>query len=66
VGIVLGLLAAATASRTLMGLLYGIGPLDLVAFLAAALILIFVVLAASLIPARKAVRIDPMDSIRRE
>jgi len=50
--------------QVLTSLLYGIKPTDVVSYLAAASALGLVALAASFIPARRAARIDPMQSLR--
>jgi len=63
-GIALGLLGTAAASSIIGSLLYGIGPLDPVALALAALFLLLVVLAATLVPAIRAVRVDPVEAMR--
>jgi ABC-type antimicrobial peptide transport system permease subunit len=65
-GVGAGLGVAALASRTLSSLLFGVAPLDLVAFVGAALLLTLVALAATLIPARRAGRVDPNVALRYE
>ena len=65
-GTALGLLGALALTRLLRSLLFGVGPLDPIAFAAAPLILIAVALVASYLPARRAARVDPMISLRSE
>jgi putative ABC transport system permease protein len=65
-GIAVGLLAALAASRLLTGLLFEVAPTDTTTFVATALSLALVALAASLIPAVRAVRTDPVDALRSE
>lgn len=65
-GLLLGLLLALPAARALRGLLYGVAPWSPVAILAAALLLAGVTVAASLVPARRATRIDPALALRTE
>lgn len=63
-GIVLGLLLAAAASQLLGSLLLGIGGLDPVTFTAAATLFVLISLAATYIPSRRALRVDPMVALR--
>lgn len=65
-GVVLGLAGAAYLSRLLVSLLYGLSPLDPVAYAGVAACLVATVLGASLIPARRAARTDPMEALRIE
>jgi predicted permease len=66
VGIALGVASAWASARVLSSLLYGVGPTDSVAFTVAAVILAAVALVASYIPARRAMRVDPMVALRYE
>ncbi len=63
-GVALGLLLAVASARLLRGLLYGVPPIHLPAYLAAALVLLAVALLAGLIPARRAARADPLEVLR--
>jgi putative ABC transport system permease protein len=65
-GIALGLAAALAATRLLARLLFGVGPTDPPTFLATALALAAVAGVASLLPALRAVRTDPVDALRAE
>ncbi len=65
-GIAAGLAGAALTTRLLAGMLYGIGPRDALTFGAAPLVLAVVVLAASYVPARRAIRADPTAALRAE
>ncbi len=65
-GIVLGLLGAAALARTLASLLYGTSPHDPVTYAAMAAGLTLVALVACYVPARRATRIEPMETLRRE
>ena len=63
-GIVIGLMIAAAASRLIASLLYGVTATDIPTYVGAAAVLTLVALAASLIPARRAIAIDPVQSLR--
>ena len=65
-GIALGLAGAWALKRVVASLLYGIAPGDPLAFGAAALALLVVAVAATLLPARQALRVDPARTIRAE
>jgi ABC-type antimicrobial peptide transport system permease subunit len=47
-------------------MLFGVTPVDGITFSGAALVLVAVAMAASLLPARKASRVDPMVALREE
>lgn len=65
-GVILGLAGTAAASHALSSLLYGISALDVLTLAAASLFLLIVALAASAIPARRAMRVDPIVVLRAE
>jgi putative ABC transport system permease protein len=66
IGSAIGLILAAAAGRLLIVFLLGVSPIDPVAFLAAAALLIVIGLAACFVPARRAARTDPMIALRYE
>jgi putative ABC transport system permease protein len=66
VGAAVGLVGALAATRLMASLLYGVQPLDLVTFLSVPLVLGAVGLFASLIPAWRAARVDPLVALRTE
>ena len=66
IGIVFGALAAAGLTRLMSSLLFGVTPLDAATFAAAASFLAAAALCASYIPARRAARIDPMETLKAE
>ena len=66
IGAAIGLILCALVTRVLERVLFGVSPLDAVAFLAVPVVLVGVALVATYLPARKAVRIDPMIALRAE
>jgi ABC-type antimicrobial peptide transport system permease subunit len=65
-GLALGLAGSAALTRLLESLLFGVTPLDAVAFAAAPLLLLAVALFACLVPARRAASVDPTEALRAE
>jgi predicted permease len=59
IGAVIGLATALAVSRILSSVLFGVSPTDGVALLAAVLVVVGVALAAGILPARRASRVDP-------
>ena len=66
VGLVAGLLMAFATTRYLGALVYGVSPVDLPTFAAAASLLTVVALLAHWVPVRRALRIDPATALRSE
>jgi predicted permease len=65
-GITLGLLGAWTVSRTVESFLFGVERTDPIAFAAAALLLAAAAVVACYVPARRALRVDPVIALRAE
>src|SRR4029077_79488 len=65
-GAAVGLVCALIVSHLMAGLLYGVRPTDPVTFGSVALLLIGVALLACYIPARRAIRVDPLVALRHE
>ena len=63
-GIVLGLLAGAGLTRLMVFMLYGVSPLDAMTWIAAAVLMLAAGVAASVVPARRAARVDPLVAIQ--
>ncbi len=64
IGVAAGLLAAALLTRLLERLLFDVEPLDPSTFAATALVLLVVATVASYVPARRAMRMAPVDALR--
>jgi putative ABC transport system permease protein len=64
IGIAAGLGAAAALTRLLEQLLFGVEPLDPWTFAATALVLLVVATVASYLPARRSMRLSPLDALR--
>ncbi len=65
-GLVLGLIGAVALSHSLTNFLYGVSPFDLLTFAGVGVTLAAVSLAACLVPAWRAARVDPMTALRSE
>jgi putative ABC transport system permease protein len=66
IGSVTGIVGALLLSRLMSKLLYGVQPTDPVTFVAVAIGLALVAILACYIPARRAMRINPMTALRYE
>jgi putative ABC transport system permease protein len=64
VGLALGLIGAVVMARAMGSLLYGLSPVDPLTFGAVPVVLAIVVVLATYVPARRAVRLDPMAALR--
>jgi len=66
VGAAVGVAFAAGATRFLASLLLGLSPYDPVAFVGVPVVLGLVAIAASVLPARRILKLDPVEALRRE
>jgi putative ABC transport system permease protein len=66
IGIAVGLVGGVLAGLGLRGLLMGVSPLDPIVLLGTTGLLGAIVIAACLVPARRATRINPVEALRSE
>jgi predicted permease len=65
-GVVLGIIAALAGTRLISGFLYGVSTTDRGVFISITLLLTGLSLLASYLPARRAMKMNPMNALRRE
>jgi putative ABC transport system permease protein len=65
-GIALGLVAGTALTRLMTFMLYGVSPLDVATWAAAAGLLLLAAMAASVIPARRAAKVSPIVAIQND
>jgi putative ABC transport system permease protein len=66
VGLMIGIVLALAGGKAAASMLFGLKPWDVATFAMALLLLAFVAVLASLLPAARAARSDPMDALRQE
>jgi putative ABC transport system permease protein len=64
IGLVIGLTVGSILMRVMSSLLFGVSPTDPLTFGLLTLLLLLVAMAACLIPARRATRVDPLVALR--
>jgi putative ABC transport system permease protein len=65
-GVALGLAASTWLTRSMESQLYGVAPIDPLTFCAVPLLLILIAATAAWSPARRAMKVDPMEALRQE
>ncbi|HLW44459.1 MAG TPA: FtsX-like permease family protein, partial [Candidatus Acidoferrales bacterium] len=66
IGLAIGMVASLVLTRLMSNLLFGIGANDPLTFIAVAILLAFVALLACYLPARRAMRVDPIVALKYE
>jgi ABC-type antimicrobial peptide transport system permease subunit len=66
VGLAVGILGSIAATRALSSFLFGVAPTDALVFVGAITVLLAVTVAATLMPAIRAIRVDPMVALHYE
>jgi len=66
VGVAAGVVAAIAAARLLESVLFGVGAADPIALVATAAVVLMVSMLACIVPARRAVGVDPTEALRSE
>jgi putative ABC transport system permease protein len=65
-GLAIGIVASLVLTRFMQELLYGVRPFDVLTFVAVSAVLLLVALIASGVPAYRAARLDPMQTLREQ
>lgn len=65
-GLAIGIAASLLLTRFMTGMLYGVRPFDLLTFAGVSVVLLLVSLIASMVPAYRAARLDPMNTLREQ
>jgi putative ABC transport system permease protein len=63
-GIVLGLISALSLTRLMASMLYHVGSLDVITFLFTPLLFLCIAVFASYLPARRAMKVDPIEALK--
>jgi ABC-type antimicrobial peptide transport system permease subunit len=66
IGIVFGVIGALALARVTQSLLFGVSPTDPTTYVSVGAVILTVALAACMVPAQRAMRVDPLVAIRNE
>jgi len=66
IGILAGLAGAAVLTRFMSSLLFEVRPTDALTFISVSVILAVIALVATVVPAQRAIRVDPIVTLREE
>jgi putative ABC transport system permease protein len=66
IGCILGVVSTLAAARLLTTIVFGVQPMDSAALGAGMAVLLLIAVTASVVPVRRALRVDPMDALRAE
>ena len=66
IGVILGLIGALALTRLMRTMLYGVRPTDPLTFVSVAALLCIIAMLACYVPARRAMRVDPIEALRHQ
>jgi ABC-type antimicrobial peptide transport system permease subunit len=66
IGVILGFVGALALTRLMRTMLYGVRPTDPLTFISVAALLCIIAMLACYVPARRAMKVDPMEALRHQ